>query len=120
MPFPRLFAAPGEDRSAIEPWHPQIRAVLEQAKAGNVQAMRAMANLYLEGREYPQDLALGMAWLSKAANAGDTEAMNLLGTLLLNGRAGKTDPAAALQWFHAAADKGDGSGLLNLGICYAT
>jgi TPR repeat protein len=120
MPLPRLFASPGEDRSQIEPWHPQIRAVLDQAKSGNLQAMRALANLYLEGRETPQDIPRGISWLTKAANAGDLDAMNILGVMALNGRAGKPDPDTAAKWFRAAAEKSDPAGLLNLGMCYAT
>lgn len=123
MPLPRLFAAPGEDRSKIEPWHPQIRVILDQAKSGTPQAipaMRAMANLYLDGREFPQDIPRGISWLSKAADAGDPEAMNILGNIYLNGRLGKPDADSAIQWFRKAADAKDPGGFLNLGLCYAT
>src|SRR5207302_269283 len=96
MPLPRLFAAPGEDRSLIEPWHPQARLILEQAKAGNVQAMREMANFYLHGGDFPQDIGQAVKWLNKAADVGDVEAMNFLGGLALDGRAGKPNPEKAI------------------------
>jgi len=120
MPFPKLFAAPGEDRASIEPWHPQLRVVLDQAKAGNIQAMRALAQVFLQGREAPQDIPQALKWLTKAADAGDLDSMNTLGILYVNGRFAPRDPATAIKYFRAAADKGDPGGLLNLATCYAT
>jgi TPR repeat protein len=120
MPLPRVFARPGEDRSALEPWHPSARPLVDKAKKGDSKAMLALASLYTTGGEIEPDADAARRWLTRAAEAGNGDAMIQLGIFALNGGRGTpSDPTAAFKWFHRSAQAGNVTGMIDVAVCYA-
>ncbi|MDP7052115.1 MAG: tetratricopeptide repeat protein, partial [Verrucomicrobiota bacterium] len=108
-------------------------ALLEQAKAGDAQAMFRLSLTLSDDAE-------AALWLNKAAAKGVAPAQNNLGVMLAQGRAtspgslwerlkgklSRTNPdtgdaaAEAVHWYRQAAERGDAHGQCNYGWRLAT
>jgi uncharacterized protein len=106
-------AKAASNNAALEPVRTQLR--LKQfekaaglltpiANNGNADAELLLANLYRNGLGLPQDNALAMHWLERAAGHGNADAMYGLATMLADGDA--PDHAAIQQWLERAAKAG--------------
>jgi TPR repeat protein len=60
---------------------PAAQAILEQAKAGDVQSMHLLGLMYYNGLNIPRDRAKGLYWLRKAAEKGSDAARAELGQI---------------------------------------
>ena len=65
---------PGEEADARKDMPPSLRPYYEQAKTGDVNAMRMLGTLYYNGLNVPQDTQEGIRWYRKAAEAGSVAA----------------------------------------------
>jgi TPR repeat protein len=89
------------------------------AERGDPEAQYRIGRMYEFGNGYPQDKALGIAWVRKAAAQGHTDAEQELGVVYATGDGVKQDNAQAVAWFRKAAEKGDATAQYNLGLMYA-
>lgn len=79
-----------------------FRRDLPLAEAGDVGAMKRVANAYEWGFGVKKNVKRFKAWTLRAAEAGDSEAMYRAGWNFLDGN----DKTAALLWFEKAAAQG--------------
>jgi len=123
------------------------RQLLEDARAGDVDAMRQLGKHLIDGTVMKRDLKNGVLWLKKAVEAGDDRSMVLLGDLYCHGRgvsksekkavelymqaaaAGNKNAVkrleklplkAAVSWWESRAEDGDKKAVLKLMRAYAT
>jgi TPR repeat protein len=89
------------------------------AERGNAEAQYRIGRMYEFGNGYPQDKALGIAWIRKAAAQGHIDAEQELGVVYATGDGVKQDDVQAVAWFRKAAEKGDAMAQYNLGLLYA-
>ncbi len=84
------------------------KQLFSRAKAGDTEAMRALARAYEEGSlGLKKSHARAASWLRRAAQAGDAEAAYRLARMLLKGGEGvKRAPKIAAALFKAAAERG--------------
>lgn len=85
-----------------------LRLYCQAARAGEAEAMFALAWRYLNGRDVPQDDAQGVAWLRRAAAAGHPTAPNLLARLPDVGPAATPRCAPGTETAPARATYGSG------------
>ena len=94
-------------KAKIEP------TLLQQAKAGNAQAMFRLS-LTLP------DHAEAALWLRKAAVKGVAPAQNNLGVMLENGEGVARNYEEAMKWYRKAAESGNRDAPNNIGVMYMT
>jgi TPR repeat protein len=71
----------------------------QEGDAGNAEAMRMLAALYLEGAGIAQNIDLGMEYLERATRAGSETAQSLLVLIYSDGRYGiEVDREASQRW----------------------
>ena len=106
---PQLTAAARAKKDAAE-----VGALLTAASAGNVTAMRKLAQHYEDGAGVSKDASQAASWRNKAeatttqkqlvaANAGDLDAMLYMAIRYDNGLGVDKDPAQAKAWREKAA-----------------
>lgn len=101
-------SGPEPDPSAVVGW-------LEKAiKAGSLDAMRKLGNLFLDGPTPPADPQRGWALLIQAAEAGNVRAQSEVGFRLVTGKGIDKDPTTATKWLERAAEGGDATAQYNL------
>ncbi|MCX7219248.1 tetratricopeptide repeat protein [Undibacterium sp.] len=94
-------------------------ARMKAAEKGDAQAQFELGQSLLQNMEgNPEDTAMGVLWLRKAASNGNSSAMVALGRLAKNGVGVLQSYAQALEWMQAAANKGNPEGMLELGRLY--
>lgn len=82
-------------------------SLVEQAEAGDLEAMNYLGYLLLSGGEgMERDVDAGIAWIVKAAGAGDVKAASNLGWLFVEGEVVERDYEKGLRWLGEAAGKG--------------
>lgn len=84
------------------------------ADLGRTDAMRALADMNLQGTGTVPNPSAGTKLLGRAADQGDAHAMKKLGDRLFD-----TDAEAALGWYEKAAAKGDPNSAYIAAIMYA-
>jgi TPR repeat protein len=89
------------------------------AERGDAEAQYRIGRMYEFGNGYPQDKALGIAWIRKAAAQGHADAEQELGVIYATGDGVKQDNVQAVAWFRKAAEQGDATAQYNLGLLYA-
>jgi uncharacterized protein len=96
-------------------------ALKPQVSAGNVEAMRALAPMYVGGRGVKQDPAIGLSMLKHAAELGSSDAETDLSQLFLNGAPGvPANRPEAMKWLGASARHGNADAMLSIGYMSAT
>jgi len=95
-----------------------VQSLIPFAEKGDVDAMRNLGVMYLEGRGVPQDYKLAVEWFRKAAEKGEAIAMINLGAMYAEGRGVPQDDKLAVEWFRKAAEKGNVNAMYNLGFMY--
>ncbi|TAK53837.1 MAG: peptidase C14 caspase catalytic subunit p20 [Gammaproteobacteria bacterium] len=83
-------------RSSLAVWLPA-------AKAGEVEAMTVVGEMFEKGLGVPADHAAAAQWYRKAADLGALRAQVNLGHLYEQGLGVPRDPAEALRWYRRAA-----------------
>ncbi|MBQ4593801.1 MAG: sel1 repeat family protein [Akkermansia sp.] len=83
------------------------RQLLEDARAGDVDAMRILGKQLIDGTTMKRDLKNGVLWLKKAVEAGDNRSMVMLGDLYYHGRAVSQNQKKALELYMQAAEAGN-------------
>ena len=81
----------------------QFNKQLELAKAGKIQSMYEVGNLYMRGRGVNRNMEEAANWFQKAANTGHASAQAKLGILYFEGRGVKQDYNKAIKLLNAAA-----------------
>jgi localization factor PodJL len=129
---PGLAPGPAADQFAqAPPSFEQVRADVENSRAGATDALRALAasgepraQLYLADlldrgeRGLARDPVEARRLVSLAADAGDARAMHNLGVYEFRGEGGPVDLASAVGWFRKAASAGVVESQYNLGLLY--
>ncbi len=90
------------------------RALLEDARAGDVDAMRLLGKQLIDGTTMKRDLKNGVLWLKKAVEAGDDRSMVMLGDLYYHGRAVSQNRKKALELYMQAAEANNKNALKRL------
>lgn len=90
------------------------------AQAGNAEAARHLANMYMNGQGgLAKDDLQAVTWYRKAAEGGDPHGMANLGLMYRFGRGGlPQDDTQAVTWYRKAADAGNPRGMVDLGFMY--
>lgn len=83
------------------------RQLLEDARAGDVDAMRQLGKHLIDGTVMKRDLKNGVLWLKKAVEAGDDRSMLLLGDLYCHGRGVSKSEKKAVELYMQAAEAGN-------------
>ena len=78
------------------------------AAAGDLQAMNALANLYMMGEGVPPDPATAAEWYEQSARLGDPVGQVNLGDMTSRGVGVRRDPVVAYMWLGLAARQGHG------------
>lgn len=87
------------------------------AKRGNVYAMYALANLYLDTGEQ-ENIEKAIHWLTRSADGGNAQAQYALGKLYLTGENMEKDTAKALELLTASSDQSNQFAQYALGKLY--
>jgi TPR repeat protein len=96
-------------------------ALRPQASAGHVEAMRALAPMYINGRGVKQDPSAGLSLLLHAAQMGSSDAESDLSQLYLDGAPGvPVNRPEAMKWLATSARHGNVQAMLNLGYMSLT
>jgi len=91
---------------------------LEQADAGNAEAMHRLGLAYESGRGTVRDPAKAAQWYRKAADLGNANAQFALGALHASGSGVSKSDEAAASWYRRAADQDHASAQVHLARRY--
>jgi len=80
---------------------------IKSAENGDVDAMEALANAYLEGEGVEQDFKKSLYWWEKLAETGNATAQFNVGLYYAKGCGVERDFAKAAEWMQKAAENGD-------------
>lgn len=83
------------------------RQLLEDARGGDVDAMRQLGKHLIDGTVMRRDIKNGVLWLKKAVEAGDDRSMLLLGDLYHQGRGVSQNDKKAVELYMQAAAAGN-------------
>lgn len=83
------------------------RQLLNDARAGDVDAMRSLGKMLIDGNIVKRDVKNGILWLKKAVEAGDPRSMVLLGDLYRHGRGVSVNTEKAVELYMDAAELGN-------------
>ena len=101
-----------EIQSSNDPAAPAQR--LEQAKAGEGQAMEKIGEYY----EKNEDFTSAREWYEKAGAAGNANGYWHIGALYMTGKGEEQNFATAKAWFEKQVAAGDGDGYRWVGLLY--
>jgi serine/threonine protein kinase len=90
----------------------------EKAKTEDATTQRELGLRYLKGQEVPQDSALALSWLTKAADSGDPVAQYEIGAMYDYGNGVTRDSSIAERWYQKAAEQGNPKAQNSLGDLY--
>lgn len=88
------------------------------ARAGDSNAMRRVAAMYLSGDGVAQDPSQAFPYFQQLAQSGDVDAMVQTGVCCRQGLGTSKDPAAARTWFERAAAQNNVRAMTNLAEMY--
>jgi hypothetical protein len=92
---------------------------LKAAENGDARAQFELGQSLLQSfSDNPEEMAIAVRWLSKAADQGNTNAMVALGRLSKVGLGVLQSYEQSLEWMKAAAAQGNSDGMLELGRLY--
>ena len=99
--------ASGEPVHAQQERTPQeVADLLTQAERGDPEAQLEVGEMYVAGRDVPQNDAVAFAWYRQAAEQGVAEAQFNVGLMYSAGRGVPRDEAEAVTWYQKAAAQG--------------
>ncbi len=84
-----------------------VEEVLAEARAGNLDAQVAMAQMLFEGNRVPVDLETSLKWYRLAAQKGHAGAQAMVGYMLEEGMGCEPSDSEAFHWFRLGAENGD-------------
>lgn len=96
----------------------QSIAHIEKAKTADATRQRELGLQYLKGQGVPQDSALALAWLTKAADSGDSAAQYEIGAMYDYGNGVTRDSSIAERWYQKSAEQGNPEAQNSLGDLY--
>ena len=112
--------APGEPVHAQQERTPQeVADLLTQAERGDPEAQLKVGEMYVAGRDVPQNDVVAFAWYRQAAEQGVAEAQFNVGLMYSAGRGVPRDEAEAVTWYQKAAAQGLAEAQVNLGVIFA-
>ena len=112
--------APGESVHAQQERTPQeVADLLTQAERGDPEAQLEVGEMYVAGRDVPQNDVVAFAWYRQAAEQGVAEAQFNVGLMYSSGRGVPRDEAEAVTWYQKAAAQGLAEAQVNLGVIFA-
>ena len=112
--------APGEPVHAQQERTPQeVADLLTQAERGDPEAQLKVGEMYVAGRDVPQNDVVAFAWYRQAAEAGVAAAQFNVGLMYSAGRGVPRDEAEAVTWYQQAAAQGLAEAQVNLGVIFA-
>ena len=112
--------APGEPVHAQQERTPQeVADLLTQAERGDPEAQLEVGEMYVAGRDVPQNDVVSFAWYRQAAEQGVAEAQFNVGLMYSAGRGVPRDEAEAVTWYQQAAAQGLAEAQVNLGVIFA-
>ena len=112
--------APGEPVHAQQERTPQeVADLLTQAERGDPEAQLEVGEMYVAGRDVPQNDVVAFAWYRQAAEQGVAEAQFNVGLMYSAGRGVPRDEAEAVTWYQKAAVQGLAEAQVNLGVIFA-
>lgn len=107
------------ERERHEEYVRYAKAVIAEAKKGNVRAIYHLACLNLAGMGVPQDIKEGLRLLRRSALLGNLDAQVFCGQIYDNGSyCVRQDLLEALKWYRMAATLGDPRSQIKLASCY--
>lgn len=92
----------------------------QAALGGDVNAQFLIAQMYVEGRVFERDSAMGFHWFMVAANSGNALAMNMVGRCFELGQGTPLDLGLAAVWYRKAAEHDLDWGMYNFANLLAT
>jgi TPR repeat protein len=95
-----------------------LATIRERANAGDTQAQNLLGDMYVVGKNFPQDYAIARQWYEKAAAQGFAMAQFNLGCLYDYGQSVPQDYTKAREWFEKAAAQGYAQAQFNLGVMH--
>lgn len=102
------------------PGDPRTLALFRQAaELGHLNAMRALVDIYGEGRGTPRDLVAAAEWARKSAAGGCMKGKTMLAIAYQHGRGVPADLPVAVALYREAAEAGDPVAQHNLGLRHA-
>jgi TPR repeat protein len=84
-----------------------VEEVLAEARAGDLDAQLAMAEMLFEGQRVPVDLHASLQWYRLAAQKGKAGAQAMVGYMLEQGMGCDPSDSEAFHWFRLGAENGD-------------
>jgi serine/threonine protein kinase len=96
----------------------QSTAHSEKAKTEDVTVQRESGLRYLKGQGVPQNSALALSWLTKAADSGDAIAQYEIGAMYDYGNGVTRDSSIAERWYLKSAEQGNPKAQNSLGDLY--
>ena len=112
--------APGEPVHAQQERTPQeVADLLTQAERGDPEAQLEVGEMYVAGRDVPQNDVVAFAWYRQAAEQGVAAAQFNVGLMYSAGRGVPRDEAEAVTWYQKAAAQGLAEAQVNLGVIFA-
>ena len=112
--------APGEPVHAQQERTPQeVADLLTQAERGDPEAQLKVGEMYVAGRDIPQNDEVAFAWYRQAAEQGVAAAQFNVGLMYSTGRGVPRDEAEAVTWYQPAAAQGLAEAQVNLGVIFA-
>tara|TARA_B100000745_G_scaffold83367_1_gene52155 strand:+ start:319 stop:885 length:567 start_codon:yes stop_codon:yes gene_type:complete len=94
------------------------KQLLEDAKAGNVEAQASLAALYNKYDGINENQRKAFFWYYTAAMRGHAESQCMLGSMYYRGNGTSIDYKRAIHWYTKAAEQGDAQAQFTLGCCY--
>ncbi len=96
----------------------QPTAHIEKAATEDVTLQRELGLRYLKGQGVPQNSALALSWLTKAADSGDAIAQYEIGAMYDYGNGVTRDSSIAERWYRKSAEQGNLQAQNSLGDLY--
>lgn len=81
--------------------------LLRAARGGDVESMRILGKMLIEGKGVKRDVKNGVKWMKMAAEAGDAGAMLIMGDLYRNGTGVPHDMEKAVEYYILADENGN-------------
>lgn len=99
---------------------PLIKLAAIYAQTNTPDANVDIANLYIEGIEFPKDVERGIALLEEAMNAGSAIGASYLGDLFAEGKHVEPDSERAMKYYERAVELGGEGVYETLGDVYSS
>lgn len=118
----RMAADNGDARAMLELQrlgdHWALDILRSKAEAGDLEAQKRMAEIYVMGWGVKADAKEAMKWRTRAASQGDVKQQYDLALMYWRGDAGKPDYVEAAKWFRMLAEQDNKSAQSDLGRLY--